>query len=96
MKDIQAKAITPLLNVTDMQQCFAWFEKLGWQKGWDWGGPPIFGGVCSGACEIFLCLNAQGGCGRCDRMMTFGPEGDESADQGIWMSVWVDDVAAVH
>ena len=56
-----AKRLTPILNVSDIQQSFAWFEKLGWKKGWEWGTPPDFGGVCSGECEIFLCLNAQGG-----------------------------------
>jgi len=40
-----AKALTPILNVSDIQESFAWFEKLGWQKGWDWGNPPTFGGV---------------------------------------------------
>ncbi len=58
-----AKALTPILNVSDIQASFAWFEKLGWTKGWDWSDPPMFGGVCSGACEIFLCENAQGGRG---------------------------------
>lgn len=96
MQDTSAKAITPILNVSDMQQSFAWFEKLGWEKGWDWGRPPTFGGVCSGACEIFLCLNAQGGRGKSDRTMTFGPEGDETADKGVWMSVWVENVDAVY
>jgi uncharacterized glyoxalase superfamily protein PhnB len=28
--------------------------------------------------------------------MTFGPEGDEAGDKGVWMSIWVDDVDAVH
>ena len=37
-----AKGLTPILNVSDMQQSFAWFEKLGWRKGWDWGDPPDF------------------------------------------------------
>jgi hypothetical protein len=32
-----AKRLTPILNVSDIQRSFAWFEKLGWQKGWDWG-----------------------------------------------------------
>lgn len=58
-----AKGITPILNVSDIQASFAWFEKLGWRKGWDWGTPPTFGGVCSGAVEIFLCQNGQGGRG---------------------------------
>jgi hypothetical protein len=28
--------------------------------------------------------------------MTFGPDGDDAADRGVWMSIWVDDVDAVH
>jgi hypothetical protein len=28
--------------------------------------------------------------------MTFGPEGSNSADKGVWMSIWVDDVDEVH
>ena len=59
-----ARRLTPILNVSDIQQSFAWFEKLGWKKGWEWGTPPDFGGVCSGECEIFLCQGAQGGRGR--------------------------------
>src|ERR1700730_1993956 len=74
-----AKRLTPILNVSDIQQSFAWFEKLGWKKGWDWGSPPTFGGVCSGDCEIFLCQNAQGSRGKSALKMTFGPEGDDDA-----------------
>lgn len=37
------KHISPILNVSDIKQSFAWFEKLGWEKGWDWGTPPTFG-----------------------------------------------------
>src|SRR6266850_1132276 len=96
IKDMLAKRLTPILNVSDIQQSFAWFEKRGWQKGWDWGNPPTFGGVCSGDCEIFLCQDGQGGRGKGNHQMTFGPTGDESGDKGVWMSIWVDDVDAVH
>lgn len=92
-----AKGLTPILNVSDIRASFAWFEKLGWKKGWDWGSPPTFGGVCSGNCEIFLCQGAQGGRGKGNNTTTFGDAADgETADQGVWMSVWVDDVDAVH
>lgn len=91
-----AKRLTPILNVSDIVRSFAWFEKLGWRKGWDWGKPPTFGGVCSGECEIFLCQDGQGGRGRSGSKMTFGPESDEAAEKGVWMSVWVEDVGAVH
>ncbi len=88
--------ITPILNVSDLGQSFAWFGKLGWKKGWEWGAPPSFGGVNNGHFEIFLCLDGQGGRGRSDHTATFGPESDEAAEKGVWMSVWVGDVDAVH
>ena len=93
---MHAHRLTPILNVTDIRASFAWFEKLGWEKGWDWGDPPTFGGVCSGECEIFLCLNGQGGRGKSHRKVTGGTDESESADKGVWMSIWVDDVDAVH
>ena len=91
-----AKRLTPILNVSNIIESFTWFEKFGWKKGWDWGHPATFGGVCSGECEIFLCQNGQGGRGKGENIATFGPRGDEEADQGVWMSIWVDDVDAIH
>jgi len=76
-----AKRLNPILNVSDMQQSFAWFEKLGWKKEWDWDSPPTFGSVCSGECAIFLCLDGQGGRGN---------------KAGLWMSIWVDDVDTIY
>ena len=75
-----AKRLTPILNVSNIQESFAWFEKLGWRKAWDWGDPPDFGAVSSGGYEIFLCEDCQGGRG----------------ESGAWMSIFVDDVEAVH
>ena len=91
-----AKFVTPILNVSNIQESFAWFGKLGWEKKWDWGTPVTFGAVCSGDFEIFLCQGGQGGRGKGGQKMTFGPTGDQSADKGVWMSIWVDDVDAVH
>ena len=93
---MQAHRVNPILNVSNIRESFAWFEKLGWKKSWDWGDPPDFGGVCSGDCEIFLCLNGQGGRGKGSASMTFGPKGNQSGDKGAWMSIWVDDVDAIH
>jgi hypothetical protein len=93
---MQAKRLNPILNVSDIQQSFAWFEKLGWTKGWEWGEPANFGGVQSGHCEIYLCQNAQGGRGKSPLSGTFGVEGGETADKGVWMSIWVDDVDLIH
>jgi catechol 2,3-dioxygenase-like lactoylglutathione lyase family enzyme len=94
MTAMLAHRITPILNVSNIVESFAWFERLGWKKGWDWGDPPTFGGVCSGHCEIFLCQGAQGGRGKSDRPTTFGE--DAADDKGVWMSIWVDDVDAIH
>ena len=93
---MHAKALTPILNVSDLAASFAWFEKLGWKKLWDWGEPPSFGSVGSGECEIFLCRGGQGSRGHGGVKQTFGPDGDETADKGVWMSVWVNDVDAIH
>lgn len=93
---MNATRLTPILNVSDIRQSFDWFQKLGWEKGWDWGDPPTFGGVCSGKNEIFLCLDGQGGRGKGNNASTFGEEGGETADKGVWMSIWVDDVDDVH
>lgn len=91
-----AHGLTPILNVSDLEASFAWFEKLGWRKCWDWGDPPGFGAVSSGRCEIFLCHDGQGSRGRSTLAATFGPDRNDAADKGVWMSVWVADVDAVH
>jgi len=51
---------TPILNVSNLGESVAWFEKLGWEKRWEWGDPPDFGAVGNGPCEIFLCVDGQG------------------------------------
>lgn len=89
-----AKGVTPILNVSDMQASFLWFDRLGWKKAWEWGSPPSFGAVGSGRYEIFLCLDCQGGRGKGGSARTWGS--GETADKGVWMSIWVDDVDAVY
>lgn len=89
-----AKGITPILNVSDIQESFAWFEKLGWTKRWEWGSPPTFGAVGSGEVEIFLCQGGQGGRGKSALTTTKGFA--ETADKGMWISIWVDEVDAIH
>lgn len=89
-----AHGVNPILNVSDMAASFAWFEKLGWIKLWDWGTPPTFSAVCSGDVTIFLCLDGQGGRGRSSLPTTKGLAEDK--DRGVWMSIWVDDVDEVY
>lgn len=93
---MEALRLTPIMNVSNLAASFVWFEKLGWSTSWDWGMPPSFGGVCSGACEIFLCENGQGGRGSSGFRATFGPDSNEAAEKAVWMSVWVDDADAAH
>jgi len=84
------QGITPILNVENLPESFAWFEKLGWQKHWAWGEPPAFGAVISGTAEIFLCQNGQGTRG--------GPMPREPWDNqagSTWMSWWVKSPAEV-
>jgi uncharacterized glyoxalase superfamily protein PhnB len=78
---IHAHAVNPILNVSDFAASAAWFERLGWTEQWAWDTPPTFGGVRSGAVEIFMSQDGQGGRG----------EGS-----GVWLSIWVDDVDALH
>src|SRR5712692_6095391 len=78
---MDAKGITPILNVSDISASFAWFEKWGWRKLWDWGKPPTFGAVGSGECEIFPCQGGQGGRGRGANTSTFASEDDQTADR---------------
>jgi catechol 2,3-dioxygenase-like lactoylglutathione lyase family enzyme len=88
--------LTPILNVSSIEESLLWFQKWGWEALWEWGEPAAFGAVGSGQCEIFLCQNGQGGRGRGQNSSTFGPGGDETQDRGVWMSVWVLDVDAVY
>jgi predicted lactoylglutathione lyase len=87
---MKIEGLTPILNVSDIGQSFAWFEKLGWQKAWDWGDPPTFGAVCNGKAEIFLCPGAQGSRGGAAPQFV----GDDETG-GVWMSWWLESPAAV-
>ncbi|MFZ0974542.1 MAG: bleomycin resistance family protein [Solirubrobacteraceae bacterium] len=97
----RVERVVPILNVSDIHESFAWFEKLGWRKGFEWKAEPSndapgFGSVETANCEIFLCRDGQGSRGRGTNQRTFGPDGDETADKGTWMSILVDDVDAIH
>jgi catechol 2,3-dioxygenase-like lactoylglutathione lyase family enzyme len=85
-----AVELTPILNISDWDASVAWFEKLGFTRGFAWSdskpvvtakdGPPTFGAMLWGEIEIFQCLGAQGGRG----------------EHGAWIAIFVDDVDAVH
>ena len=91
---MKIEGLTPILNVSNIQESFAWFQKLGWERIWDWGEPPTFGAVGSGKWQIFLCQNCQGSRG--------GPLPQHVGDDetgGVWMTWWLTspaDVDAAH
>jgi len=93
---MKTTAVNPILNVSNIVESFAWFERLGWVKNFEWGDPVGFGSVGSGEVCIFLCENGQGGRGKGSNRSTFAEDGGVSADKGVWMSLWVDDVNEVH
>jgi catechol 2,3-dioxygenase-like lactoylglutathione lyase family enzyme len=98
---MKVERVVPILNVTDVEASIDWFAKLGWTATFTWdadapGAPPDFGGVGCDEAEIFLCRDGQGGRGRGQNAETGGPGADQRADRGAWVSIWVDDVDAVH
>lgn len=95
--------VNPILNVSDIAATITWFAKLGWTVGFEWhedqedpDSAVEFASVMSGDHEIFLCRGGQGGRGKGPNTATFGPEGDETADKGVWVSIFVDDLDDVH
>jgi catechol 2,3-dioxygenase-like lactoylglutathione lyase family enzyme len=96
--------LTPILNVRDVAASFAWFEVLGFTRGFAWNaggmipggavrnehGPAHFGSVCTPQVQIFLCVGAQGSRGT--REPSF--PGDDSTD-GVWITLWVDGLASL-
>ena len=93
---MQARHVTPILNVSNLEESLTWFEKLGWQRGFEWGAPADFGSVCSGEFTIFLCEGAQGSRGRSTVAETFGPDDNDAADKGAWMFIDVENVDEIH
>jgi catechol 2,3-dioxygenase-like lactoylglutathione lyase family enzyme len=87
---MKVQGLTPILNVSNLDESFAWFEKLGWQKDWAWGDPGSFGCVRNEKSEIFLCVNGQGSRG--------GPMPRHIWDDdtgATWMTWWVTTLAEV-
>ena len=87
---MKVEGLTPILNVSNIEESFAWFEKLGWEKAWHWGEPPTFGAVGNGKSQIFLCQNCQGSRGGPLPQFT----GDDETG-GVWISWWLESPATV-
>jgi uncharacterized glyoxalase superfamily protein PhnB len=96
-------SVNPILNVSDIDETISWFAQLGWTAGFEWrdnpadaNSPVNFASVTCDDHEIFLCRGGQGGRGKGSNVATFGPEGDETSDKGVWMSIFVEDLDEVH
>ena len=103
--------ITPILNVSDVDASLAWFESLGWTRGFtynrggliagargaDANGPAIFAG---------LCANRPGAdtgpqvflCRDGQGLRDARPVGSGDGEDfgAVWMSWWVEDTDAAH
>jgi predicted enzyme related to lactoylglutathione lyase len=77
---IAAECLTPILYVRDFEEAMNYYtRKLLFQKLWDWGSPPTFGGVGLGKVQIFFCLKDQGRPG--SWLSIFLPDVDEYFDR---------------
>jgi predicted lactoylglutathione lyase len=86
---LNVQDVTPILNVSNLMESFAWFERLGWQKHWEHD-DHTFGAVISGSTEIFLCQGCQGA--------RSGQQHREPWDNqagSTWMSWWLPSPAEV-
>jgi catechol 2,3-dioxygenase-like lactoylglutathione lyase family enzyme len=87
---MEVRGLTPILNVSDIDASFAWFESIGWEQRFRWQGDGGFAAVGCGEIEVFLCQGAQGSRG--ERRPRF--EGDDDTG-GVWMSWWLSSPEAV-
>lgn len=88
------RAVTPILNVRNVIASIAWFESLGWTRGFTWPQDdplPGFASVRAGHAEIFLRKDAQGPQGP----ITPPDNPDDDRISGVWMSWWLDNPADV-
>jgi catechol 2,3-dioxygenase-like lactoylglutathione lyase family enzyme/GNAT superfamily N-acetyltransferase len=52
---------TPILFSSDLARSLRYYtEFLGFERKWDWGSPPTFGGVGKDGVDLFFCENGQG------------------------------------
>lgn len=108
---MKVMSITPILNVTDVPASIAWFERIGWCRGFTWNpagtltgsadrdenGPATFAGLCANRAE-----EGHGSMiflckdGQGSRDPDTRPNPKEENYGGVWMSWWVKDVDACH
>ena len=101
------QSVTPVLNVSNIGQSFAWFEALGWRRGFSWNEAGLIGkGVHAPAANEHgpagfgsVCSGSAtiflccGGQGSRGTIMPKFP-GDDETD-GVWMTWWMESSAEV-
>ena len=89
-----AHAVTPILNVSDIAGELRLVREARLDEGLRLGQPADLRGGLLGQVRDLPLPGAQGGRGKSGLPTTKGH--GEAGDKGVWMSVWVDDVDAVH
>lgn len=102
---MSVQSVTPVLNVSSVGASLAWFEVLGWKRGFSWNdGGMICGLERARSSRLWQCLFGQGGdfccCDGQGLRGTILPKfaGDDATD-GVWMSWWMEspaDMDALH
>jgi hypothetical protein len=106
---MKATSVTPILNVSSVPASFAWFEGLGWKRGFAWNdggmivgaadsnthGPATFGSVCAGTEgeEEVQIFLCQGAQGLRGGKAPY-PGCDDDVG-AMWMSIWLPSLADV-
>ena len=105
------QSVTPVLNVSHVGQSLAWFEILGWQRGFSWNDGGMIGagkdakdsnehgdaGFGSVCSGAATIFLCHGGQGSRGTILPRFP-GDDATD-GVWMTWWMEslaDVDALH
>jgi hypothetical protein len=104
---MEVQGLTPILNVSSIENSFLWFEMLGWKRGFSWnqGGMIGEGADAKGANEHgdagfgSICSGKVtiflccGGQGSRGTVLPKFP-GDDEID-GVWMSWWMESPADI-
>ncbi len=101
------QSLTPILNVTNIAQSFAWFEALGWLPGFSWNDCGMIGSGANATVENWHGPATFGSVcsGKAEIFLCVGAQGsrgtllpkfpgDDQTD-GVWMSWWMESVAEV-
>jgi predicted lactoylglutathione lyase len=108
---MSVQSVTPILNVSDIGQSFAWFEQLGWNRGFSWNQGGMIGeGPAARAANEHGPAGFGSVCsGEAQIFLCCGAQGSrgtrpprfpgDDATDGVWMSWWMGsraDVDALH